>query len=112
MSRLVSLWEEEFLSVLLKSFYRKDRSGLQNIINFEAFQQAVNLFFIYFKNEDDSNKSNHMYIIERTFANDPITGKNCCAELGISNKTFYRYRQKYLHIFKNFLLQQPDTNGR
>lgn len=109
MSRLLSLEEEEFLEYLLKSFYRKEKSYVHGMINFDAFKPAVNLFVNYFENEDKLNTSNHSLIIKGLYIDDRITNKNCGPELGISVKTFYRYKQKYLQVFKTCLMQAIES---
>lgn len=109
MNRLVTPEEEDFLDFLIKTYYRENKSHLNSIFNFNVIQQAMDSFLSYFKNEDKLKQSNHSDIIKTIFIED-MKNLKCLPKLGISKTTFYRYKQKYLLVFKNYLYQSIENN--
>lgn len=105
MKKIGSTNEEVFLAFLLKEFGKDDKTYLTGIINAEIVQQALVLLLSHFENEDKQNVTNNVDIIKKIFINETVTVNNCSFEVGICKKTFYRYKEKYLQVFKNYLLQ-------
>lgn len=101
--------EEDFLEYLLRSYYDKENS-IGAFVKFEAIQHAVDSFIQHFANEDKVYITNHSTIIRKMFVDGSATNINCGIELGISSKTYYRYKQKYLSIFKNYLFTNINDN--
>lgn len=93
--------EDYILEFLLKGFFTKN-SFPYSMVDFSIIMPAVNSFMAFFQNEDSVNNTNHSDIILKIFANNEITVKNC-SDIGLSISTFYRYKHRYLKMFKHFL---------
>lgn len=108
MKQLIASTEVEFLGFLLKTSFHDEKKYFQKFIDFEVVQFAVNQLMAYLYNEDILNSSNHLHIVKRIFDKEDITSYNCSSELGVCKKTFYRYKQKYLQIFRSYLINYCD----
>jgi|GEM_PF-6969558 len=104
----------EFLDCLIKAYYRENKAYVATLLNFEAIEQAVLLMQNHFNNEDKLCNSHHAQIIKTVFGNaESITKNNCNFILGISPRTFFRYKTRYLSTFRNYLMQSlEDTQYR
>ncbi len=98
--------EEKQLEFILRGCMAKN-TITNSMVNFSIMMPAFNSFIAFFKNEDLVNKTNHAEIILKLFT-DEITCKNC-SKFGLSISTYYRYKHRYLKMFKHFLLITIDN---
>jgi len=101
--------EERFLEYLIKTFH-KAKSYVKEFIDLSVVERAVNLFISYYMHEDQLRHTNHSDIIKAVFVEDNVTNTNCCSNVGVSPKSLHRYKQKYLLVFRKFLLQCIGNN--
>jgi len=100
---------DSFLEYILKAHYCDDKYDLCWLINFDAVKQAADLLQTHYESFDQLSFSNHACNIQKIFCtNVKITKKNCPSTLGISFKTYFRYKQQYLSTFKNYLIHNRN----
>ncbi len=100
---------DDFLECLLKAFFNEDKDCIEKIINFDIVKRVVISFQAYFTIEDEQHNTCHSVIIKKLFAEKVIVNnKDCSSKLGVSLKTFYRYKQRYISVFRDFLMKFID----
>ena len=104
---------DSFLECLLRAYYTEDKTYVAFLINITAIERTVSLFQAYYQNLDKQTHSCHLDIIKKIFADKTTTIStiNCQPLLGISYKTYGRYKQQYLLTFKNYLVQHLETTA-
>ncbi len=95
--------EEAFLTSIIELYSYDDE--FKNItIDKSLVEKAVIQTLNYLKTEDDLNQTNHVEIFKKIFIEHSVNTQNCSSQVGISIRTFYRYKQRYLQVFKFNLL--------
>ena len=94
---------EKFLMSVL-NFYSANAEQDDWTLSKTAIQAAINKTLNILDTEDKVNATNNAEIFKVCMVEQKITVHNC-ATIGISRRTFYRYKQRYLKIFGSFLYQ-------
>lgn len=94
---------EKFLMSIL-NFYSENTEQDDWILSRTAIHAAVNKTLEFLNTEDKVNTTNHAKIFKVCMVEQKITVHNCTT-IGISRRTFYRYKQRYLKIFGTYLQQ-------
>ena len=102
----INYYNEEFIMTILH-FYAINADGNAWSISKATITAAVNKTLNFLCIEDRIHTTNHEEIFRATMIEQTISANNCSA-VGISRRTFYRYKKRYIKIFGAYL-QQYDT---
>ena len=97
---------EEFLMSVLR-FYYHDEETNNWAISKATIKAAIDKTLSFLVVEDRVNSTTHAEIFKVTMIEQKISVHNCTT-IGISRRTFYRYKKRYLEVFKTYLLQYID----
>lgn len=94
--------EEYCLEFILRALFNENDIIIKKFFDLKNFKPAFDLFKNHYIRLDQIEKTNHYSIICKMFSNRLPLNK-VCTYLGISGKTFYRYKHKYLQVFEYYL---------
>lgn len=94
-------FNEDFLMAVLR-FYTQDSKGKNLTISKEAIQASIDKTISFLNVEDHVNNTDHEKIFIAIMVEQKINANNSSA-IGISRRTYYRYKQRYLKIFGAYL---------